>query len=852
MPLKSTASPVTVSTHSKSSLRNSTAGGVSSNRSEEHSENNPVANGPAVENCLPPARSPSELTLLRSEAKVKKLKQQFLPAKDSTSSPPLKLQSRKSPGEGMQKSQRENVKNIIAQISSATDERENLVTPPTSPIEKDFAAIQQNIIMDRISYLNQTVDEITDKRHSTYKPSTLRRKIVSPFLNQEEESYEETRTPSSSSISPERIECDSRKRGSKLNNDKQQQEVSSTSPSPDLRDIRKDKSLLSTSSVPCAGGGEDVSPEEGGDLDFNPPKIKDDLFKMDKDQLHNLLISECPTREESMLSQDQMEETVLSREHTDNENGIDMHQSDQETLEKHPVSTVHDKAVQTCHEHSNHHNWQDTPPAIPPRSATHSSTDFTRRSTVSRTPQHHRQLGSTPSTYSSSYIVEGGNDDDHLVDIVLPYRSAGSKKEERQEQFSSFRSSSVSQLKNVKPLKWPASQRNITDPTIMNDRFLSFNCLKDESRTARSQEIQKFAEDERRMSMHSVDIVLGVKENGIPSSRPRLSVSGNSQSTDHFSQSCQYDRLPKMRSDYDHLPPLEQRMDSESMYRTRTRTSSDVTQQPRPYRREDDFTASEVLCTHVYLISLTCVHSVQSCMHLLSCWQHYCFSLYFTYSFSPSASHLSIPITLFPPPCLPPLYTHHSLPYPLPPPSLYPSLSSLTLASPLAFPFTFPLSSLSLHIPLHTPPYTPTFLLILPHSPFILPYSPSHTFLTLPPHTHLTLPLILSSLPRPPHTPSYSPSYSLTLPSFILPSLYPPYSPSHLSASPAPAMFPPSLTSGCPQRIPVDRTSLQFPPAQKEGYLFSYRSWRNSETRGHTTLRRAYWPHQLTHTRRNH
>ena len=84
VPLKSIASLITVSTYSNSSLRNSTEGGMSSNRSKEHSENNPVANGLAVENCLPPAKKPSELTLLRSKAKVKKLKQQFLPAKDST------------------------------------------------------------------------------------------------------------------------------------------------------------------------------------------------------------------------------------------------------------------------------------------------------------------------------------------------------------------------------------------------------------------------------------------------------------------------------------------------------------------------------------------------------------------------------------------------------------------------------------------------------------------------------------------------------------------------------------------------------------------------------------------------
>ncbi len=76
------------------------------------------------------------------------------------------------------------VKNLIAQMTSS-DESDRLTPPPTSPAADDLALIRSSKIVDKITHL--THDSAETKHSRSYKPSTLRRKIVSPFLNQEEE-----------------------------------------------------------------------------------------------------------------------------------------------------------------------------------------------------------------------------------------------------------------------------------------------------------------------------------------------------------------------------------------------------------------------------------------------------------------------------------------------------------------------------------------------------------------------------------------------------------------------------------------------------------------------------------------
>ena len=417
IPTATSLASLSVTANPNASLITSSEEVLSSNRSEEehpeHINGLPVEeNQHPVQKVKVPPHSPSELTLLRKEAKVKQLREQFIaplmsPGPLSVSSPPPELQSMDI--DGVLKSQSRIIPNHNDSV--------------TSPIVKDLAVLQQkNLTTDRITQLNKGVDETPEKTPSTYKPSTLRRKVMSPFLDNERESNEEMEdTILSRSVSPDGSGYVHGVREITSEN-RQQEEILSASSFHDVQDNLKDIFLLPTIPVQCDEevgvlSGEDVS------LEDTAASVKHIKFKMDHDPL-NPLSSENLTREEGVFHK--MVSTVLAEEDTKN-------------LNQYPIPALQDNQ-----------NWQDSTLETPSAPEVERHLQRTNRDTVSQ----HRPLDSTPSTLScSSYIVDGEKDDDHLVAIVLPFRPAGSKKKSRGKPRSSrsVRENGVSSSQHQQP-----------------------------------------------------------------------------------------------------------------------------------------------------------------------------------------------------------------------------------------------------------------------------------------------------------------------------------------------------------------------------------------------------------------
>ena len=200
--IEPTPSPCPLNSPPPPPLTPGEAGGVVKSASEPQSQNLSRSPTPSTSDVSIPCEhstadkaaakdkshyTPSELTLVRNKAKVTSLMQQFM-SQESPSPPPSN-----SPSPVLQDTpkSKENVKKIIAQLSLQEDsDIPVLGTPPQSPLDSDLAMIRNSrIISNTIIHLEAggpggVKGVETDKRVSrSYRPPSVRRKVVSPFLD---------------------------------------------------------------------------------------------------------------------------------------------------------------------------------------------------------------------------------------------------------------------------------------------------------------------------------------------------------------------------------------------------------------------------------------------------------------------------------------------------------------------------------------------------------------------------------------------------------------------------------------------------------------------------------------------
>jgi hypothetical protein len=170
---------------------------VSTTTSESTREDNREANKPAVSNGLPetPPTLNAEPVVIRR--KVEALKQQFLIPQQ----PPVATTNSPSPPLDDVQPSRGKVKDLIAQIGDS----ERVLTPPPSPLlEEDLSMIRNSrIISNAITHLTQQNREGGSEGRRSYTPPNVRRRINSPFLDQEgkEEGSKDEQT--SQEVSPD-------------------------------------------------------------------------------------------------------------------------------------------------------------------------------------------------------------------------------------------------------------------------------------------------------------------------------------------------------------------------------------------------------------------------------------------------------------------------------------------------------------------------------------------------------------------------------------------------------------------------------------------------------------------------
>jgi len=133
----------------------------------------------------PPLIDNGKLGQLRNAAKVQALKQKLLTGGGLPVNS-QELVSQQNEIGSAQKTCSTKVKTIVKQMSTPVEipEIEKMWSPPPSPVDKDLENVRKHVaISEKITHLHQSVGESKEKKHSSYKPSTLRRKVVSPFLH---------------------------------------------------------------------------------------------------------------------------------------------------------------------------------------------------------------------------------------------------------------------------------------------------------------------------------------------------------------------------------------------------------------------------------------------------------------------------------------------------------------------------------------------------------------------------------------------------------------------------------------------------------------------------------------------
>ena len=684
----------------------------------------------------PPHRDSEKLVQLRNAAKVQELKQKLL----SGGGLPLnsqKLISRQKEIEKAQKTCSTKVKTIVKQMSTPVEipETEKVsVSPPPSPIDKDLEQVRKNVaISEKITHLHQSVDESKEKKHSSYKPSTLRRKVVSPFLGKRTGGEE---TQSSSTFPESAKQMKKSAQETEGGTGEQGKPLLQSSGSFDEEFSSQTDAVPCLDSEPASGSHaneEAVLPEEmskrtqdnvvedTGEKIIVPivPKINEPSSpehsnsenesqlprevtvyhdtSRGEEQAPALAVSSSsavstvpssPTVSSSptVLSSPTVSSspTVLSSptvssspivssvstvvEEHGGINGIARHLEDHsgEELDKTELSPVHSTESPPPPSHSR--DRSEGSDAIPlesiaglstveaacrensytadpsllktsaeSRSSSRSSTPYSYRSYDRRSREksydstslassgssYDRRRVATPSREKEeepaymgpSYIVDGEKDDDHLVSIVLPFRSlnnsssssGSSSKKKKEHQYSSgsiytpsgsiYNSGSRRRRKpdpTPPPPLPPPRKSNSSNPLSVDDVFVSFKDQGEESRTAGGRKMHRAGSDGRPISSNIADVISGVRENGV--------LSSNSQLTDmegeRLNASYSFDRHSDGKaSEYDHLTPLDQLGGYKSGRSLRPRTTSDVSSHRlRTRKKHEDFTASEVSC----------------------------------------------------------------------------------------------------------------------------------------------------------------------------------------------------------------------------------------------------------------
>ena len=557
--------------------------------------NGVVGNGPLPKSNDLPSDNKSELSILRNVSKVKTLKEQFISPPlssqiSSTTSSSSKIQTRQ---EEIQKS-RGNVKSLIAQLS-LSDESERLLSPPPSPIDVDLAKFRNtNLIMEKITNLNKTVDSTTDSRHPrSYKPPTVRRKVVSPFLEQgKEEVSEEMKDTFFENGYDTNMEMKSRG------------EVTPTFRTVEENQLDDDKSgmRISRATEPSPQLEKD-SPSKG-------------LFKMDQKKLGLLLMSEDIP--------EGIGEHVVTEEHavTNERHHTSSPQHEPEQVENAQLNrTIHrsqnDYSVEPtkaanskCMEHSmkpdkvgeSSHLIDSKNASSSRNESKRSHKDLESGGVSNRTPQHLVLDMSSKDKYN--------DDDDHLVSIVLPYIPPSHQKPispsqspyippSHQKPISPSQSPYIppSHQKPISPSQREKDDwfwRKTNDPSPADDVLLTFPPPVEPNYDQPIRLRDSDGSDHSSPSPAHVEIMLGRKENGGVFTIPKLL-----ESEHPLMQSRGYDHLSK-KSEYDHLSPIEtSKEDYVPMTYYRRRTASDVAaHRIRPPAKdnhhEEEFVSSEV------------------------------------------------------------------------------------------------------------------------------------------------------------------------------------------------------------------------------------------------------------------
>ena len=535
----------------------------------------------------------SELTILRNEAKVEALKRRFSsPPQTSSSTSSSSLKNSRFQPSGVKTEQSRsssNVKSLIAQMSLV--ESEKSASPPPSPLDVDLAVIRNSRLITSKIFpdFTQTAseDDAESGRTRSYTPPAIRRKVVSPFLQQEKEEQKEERdgkSPEMAGLIEERSKVKGEE-GISLESVKAKKEVFEKEEKKSSEE-KKGKKPLDLIRISLEEGKEEVTKKEeeesiqkerDGEAVSPRTEMQSDesLFKGDTkrevkssgEASPNSLTAEDEV--ESARDSEATDPVVFRRNRDPSSKGL--FKMDHKRLSSLLLSEGSTAESEESEDQESKHS--KTPPPHEAEQRTPSKQTKANSVEENGTPQH-LVLDRTSSSPRNIW----DNDDDHLVPIILPYIPPSKKK-----------SSSPNQ-KSKKEKK--------TSALSPDDVHLSFEERnKDQNRTWSSREMPiTSSEQTRTWSSHDsssssssrVGLVIGLKENGVLSSPQLIETEEKQQHPLMESKSHQYDHLRK-RSDYDHLSPLEQ----PPLYRGhRLRSNSDMA--AHRIRKQDQFLSSEV------------------------------------------------------------------------------------------------------------------------------------------------------------------------------------------------------------------------------------------------------------------
>lgn len=584
--------------------------------------------GGVVSNGIPIDITPShesDVVFVKNASKVKSLKQQFLcpqqqqgstPSPSSSgltltspSSQQVQLSRRQSEIEieEIQKS-RGNVKTLIAQMSSQDESVRILTPPPPSPLDEDLAKIRNSrVIFNTITQFTQaTAMEASagsaggasgsESRHSrSYRPPSVRRKVVSPFLyqNKEEEEGEEATNEESSSPGGLVSSSLSRHDGSGGGVEGMGVEEEGEESESILFESAGVKVLASERLdllAPALGRREmEEEEEEMGKWSGEAEERTLGLFKLDATELNTLMWAKNEAGEEGVSSGGKSA-TPPRYQWPEEENG------EREEKRRYPTPprphrlgeewyTTPPRRHQLEEERDEERQRYTAPPRrhrgnreerrrypTPPHLSPGGAVGFPRHSERGEHETEVTELSNGAPQLPLILDQDKNGEDDHLVSIILPYRPKSSKKS----------SDSSSRKERGAPKK------KLSKPLSLNDVFLSFESFTAEPSSERSG-WSTTGRDHASSSTH-VELDVRTNENGLLFPPHLSSEHPLTESHQH------YDHLPK-RSEYDHLPPLGTPPDYGTGY-LRYRSSSDVaSHRLRPLTKAKhgkEFTSSEV------------------------------------------------------------------------------------------------------------------------------------------------------------------------------------------------------------------------------------------------------------------